>query len=123
VESPKRGKAQHFKVVSVLGSLETFKASGFGEAKPKNWAKYGLTDTSKGLVLQGADGKELARLRLGLEVKDKPGTVYARGSGPDVLEVSATWGELPTKPEDLLEPPPSPAGTDGGPDSTATPTP
>jgi hypothetical protein len=107
----------------VLGSLETFKASGFGEAKPKNWAKYGLTDTSKGLVLQGADGKELARLRLGLEVKDKPGTVYARGSGPDVLEVSATWGELPTKPEDLLEPPPSPAGTDGGPDSTATPTP
>lgn len=123
VESPKRGKAQHFRVVSVLSSLDTFKASGFGEAKPKSWAKYGLTDASKGAVLYGADGKELARLWLGHEVKDKPGTVYARGSGPDVLEVSATWVELPTKVEDLLEPPPSPAGADGGPDATATPTP
>ncbi|MFP2906005.1 DUF4340 domain-containing protein [Pyxidicoccus sp. 3LFB2] len=123
VEAPKRGKAQHFRVVSVLGSLDTFKASGFGEAKPKSWAKYGLTDASRGVVLQGADGKELARLWLGNEVKDKPGTVYARGSGPDVLEVSATYVELPTKVEDLLEAPPSPAATDGGPDATATPTP
>jgi hypothetical protein len=121
VESPKKGKALHFRMVSVLSSLDTFKASGFGEAKPKGWAKYGITDASKGVVLLGADGKELARLWLGNEVKDKVGTVYARGSGPDVLEVSATYVELPTKVEDLLEPPPSPA--DGGPDATATPTP
>jgi hypothetical protein len=123
VESPKQGKAKHFRVVSVLGSLDTFKASGFGEAKPKSWAKYGITDASRGVVLQGADGKELARLWLGNEVKDKAGTVYARGSGPDVLEVSATYVELPSKLEDVLEEPPSPAGVDGGPDATATPTP
>ncbi|MFP2924259.1 DUF4340 domain-containing protein [Pyxidicoccus sp. 3LG] len=125
VESPRRGKAQHFKVVSLLGSLDTFKATAFGEAKPKSWAKYGISDASKGAVLQGADGKELARLWLGHEVKDKPGMVYARGSGTDVLEVSATWvEELPSKPEDLLEAPPSPAGKDGGgPDATAVPTP
>jgi hypothetical protein len=121
VESPKKGKAQHFKVASVLGSLDTFKASAFGEAKPKSWAKFGISDASRGAVLQGADGKELARLWLGNEVKDKPGTVYARGSGPDVLEVSATWVELPSKVEDVLEAPPSPA--DGGPDATAAPTP
>ncbi|RKH88076.1 DUF4340 domain-containing protein, partial [Corallococcus sp. AB038B] len=77
VESPKQGKAQHFKVASVLGSLDTFKASAFGEAKPKSWAKYGISDASRGAVLQGADGKELARLWLGNEVKDKPGAVYA----------------------------------------------
>lgn len=124
VESPKQGKAQHFKVVSLVGSLDMFKASGFGEAKPKNWAKYGITETSRGAVLLGADGQELARLQLGGEVKDKPATVYARGSGPGVLEVPAAWVELPTKVEDLLEAPPAVAGTDAGPaGATATPTP
>lgn len=123
VESPKRGKAQHFKVASLLGALDTFKASAFAEAKPRSWEKYGISDASRGAVLLGADGKELARLWLGNEVKDKPGTLYARGSGTDVLEVSATWVELPTKPEDVLEAPPSPAGADGGPDATATPMP
>ncbi|QSQ24742.1 DUF4340 domain-containing protein [Pyxidicoccus parkwayensis] len=123
VESPKKGKAKHFRVLSVLSALDTFKASAFGEAKPKSWAKYGISDASRGVVLQGADGKELARLWLGNEVKDKAGTVYARGSGPDVLEVSATYVELPNTLEDVLEAPPSPAGADGGPDATATPTP
>nr|WP_225937977.1 DUF4340 domain-containing protein [Myxococcus sp. RHSTA-1-4] len=122
VEAPKRGKAQHFKVAALLGSLEAFKASGFAAAAPKSWTKYGLSDASRGAALYGADGKELARLWLGDEVKDKPGTVYARGSSPDVLEVSATWGELPTKPEDVLELPPAPAADAGSP-ATAAPTP
>lgn len=122
VESPKKGKAKLFRVASVLGALDTLKASAFGEAKPKSWAKYGITDASRGAVLQGADGKELARLWLGNDVKDKPGTAYARGSGPDVLEVSSTWVELPAKVEDVLEEAPSPS-VDGGPDATATPTP
>ncbi len=123
VEAPKRGRAQHFKVASLLGALDTFKATAFAEAKPRNWAKYGISEASKGVVLLGAEGKELARLWLGDEVKDKPGTVYARGSGTDVLEVSASWVELPTKPEDVLEAPPSSAGVDGGRDATAVPTP
>ncbi|MCP3143686.1 DUF4340 domain-containing protein [Pyxidicoccus xibeiensis] len=123
VESPKPGKAQHFKVASLLGSLDTYKAVAFGEPKPKSWAKYGISDASRGAALLGADGKELARLWLGHEVKDKPGTVYARGSSADVLEVSATWVELPAKVEDVLEAPPSPAVTDGGTDATAAPTP
>nr|WP_246357071.1 DUF4340 domain-containing protein [Pyxidicoccus fallax] len=121
VESPTRGKAQHFKVLSLLGSLDTFKATGFAGTAPRNWAKYGISDASRGAVLQGADGKELARLWLGDEVKDKAGTLYARGSGPDVLEVSVGWVQLPTKPEDLLELPPS--AEDAGTPATAAPTP
>jgi hypothetical protein len=123
VESPKQGKAQHFKVLSLLGTLDVLKVSGFGEAKPKSWAKYGITDASKGVALLGADGRELARLWLGNEVKDPPGTVYARGSGPDVLLVPAGWAELPMKVEDLLEAPPAVAGADAGTGATATPVP
>jgi hypothetical protein len=121
VESPRRGKAQHFKVASLVGALDTLKASAFAGTAPRSWAQYGISDASRGAVLQGADGKELARLWLGDEVKDKPGTVYARGSGPDVLEVSAAWVELPTRPEDVLEAPP--AAGDAGPDATASPSP
>ena len=123
VQSPRQGKARYFKVLSLLGTLDLLKASGFGEAKPKNWAKYGITEASKGVALLGADGGELARLWLGHEVKDKPGTVYARGSGPDVLEVTSGWAELPMKVEDLLEAPPAVAATDGGTGATAIPMP
>ncbi|WP_426753417.1 DUF4340 domain-containing protein [Myxococcus sp. Y35] len=103
MESPRRGKAQHFKLASLLRTLDTVKATGLGEANPKNWARYGVTPASRGVVLLGADGKELARLSLGDEVPDEPGTLYARGSGTDVLLVPESRLVLPTRAEDLLE--------------------
>lgn len=104
VETPTRGKAQKWKMVSQLGALHALKASDFGEANPKRWEKYGLTDASPGVTLLGADGKELARLRLGDEVPDDPERVYARGSGNEVLQVELSRiSELPTRASDLLE--------------------
>jgi len=103
MESPQRGKAQHFKVAALLRALETLKATGVGDASPKSGARYGLTSGSRGVVLRGADGKELARLSLGDEVPDAPGSVYARGSGADVLLVPESRVQLPSRAEDLLE--------------------
>ncbi len=104
VETPTRGKAQKWKVVSLLGALHGLKASDFGEANPKRWEKYGLSDASRGVTLLGADGKELARLRLGDEVAEQPERVYARGSGNEVLQVELSRiSELPTRASDLME--------------------
>lgn len=113
LETPTRGKAQKWKLVSLLGALHALKASDFGEANPRQWEKYGITDASPGVTLLGADGRELARLWLGHEVPDAPERVYARGSGGEVLQVeSSRLSELPTQASDVLEPTPSPdAGT------------
>lgn len=113
VETPTRGKAQKWKVVSLLGALHALKASDFGEANPKRWEKYGLTEASRGVTLLGADGKELARLRLGDEVEEEPERVYARGSGNEVLQVELSRiSELPAQASDLMEAAPTP---DAGP--------
>ncbi|NVI99700.1 DUF4340 domain-containing protein [Myxococcus sp. AM009] len=108
MESPRRGKAQHFKLASLLRALEGLKATGSSETNPKNWARYGVTADSPGAVLLDSDGRELARLWLGTEVPDEPGTLYARGAGPDVLKVPESRLTLPTRPEDLLEAAPAP---------------
>jgi hypothetical protein len=118
VETPKAGKAQGFKVASLLKLLSTLKAATFGEANPKKWDKYGITETSRGTSLQDASGKELARLWLGNAVPGKEGFVYARGSNAEVAEVELVrLAELPARPEDLIEATPT-AATDGG---TSTP--
>ncbi|ATB49133.1 DUF4340 domain-containing protein [Corallococcus macrosporus] len=116
MESPRQGKAQHFKLASLLRALDGLKATGFGEARPRSWARYGVTEQSRGAALLGADGKELARLWLGDEVPDEPGTRYARGSGTDVVKVPDSRLTLPTRPEDLLEAAPARPT----PDSTST---
>jgi hypothetical protein len=115
MEAPQAGKAQAFKVGSLLSHLDKLKASTFGEASPKKWDRYGITEASRGASLQDASGKELARLWLGNEVPDKPGFVYARGSYAEVAEVElARLGELPSRPEDLLAATPASAAMDGG---------
>jgi hypothetical protein len=119
VDEPPRGKAQKWKVMAALGALQALKASDVGEANPKRWEKYGLTDTARGVTLLGGDGKELARLWLGNEVPEQPGRLYARGSSNEVLEVEASrLGDLPESVSDVLGPPP--AAPDAG---TASPAP
>ncbi|TQF13479.1 DUF4340 domain-containing protein [Myxococcus llanfairpwllgwyngyllgogerychwyrndrobwllllantysiliogogogochensis] len=112
VESPKQGKAQHFRVVSLLRALGALKATSFGDAKPRSWAKYGIDEASRGAVLLGADGRELARLWLGGDVPDSSGLSYVRGSGPEVMEVSIEGLVLPVRAEDLMEGAPAPEPTE-----------
>ncbi|AGC46643.1 putative lipoprotein [Myxococcus stipitatus DSM 14675] len=116
VESPTPGKAQHFRVVSLLRALGALKASAFGEAKPRSWAKYGISESSAGVQLLNQEGHELARLSLGTPVPDSADLSYARGSGPEVLEVRMEGLELPRRAEDLTDALPAPA-----PDEAATP--
>ncbi|WP_224246263.1 DUF4340 domain-containing protein [Hyalangium gracile] len=114
VESPKAGKAQSVKVASLLNTLGNLKASTLGEANPRKWEQYGITDTSRGVSLQDASGKELARLWIGSAVPGKEGSVYVRGSSNQVAEVEQVrLSNLPERPEDVLEGS-SPAATDGG---------
>ncbi len=114
VEAPKAGKAQGVKVASLLSFLSNLKAASFGEASPKKWDKYGITEASRGVSLQDTSGKELARLAIGSAVPDKEGLVYARGSTSEVAEVElARLSTLPEHPEDLLAVTSS-AATDGG---------
>jgi hypothetical protein len=115
VQEPRTGKAQAWKVASLLKTLHTLKAATFGESNPRKWDKYGITDASRGVVLQDASGKELARLWLGAEVPNKENHVYARGSGNEVMEIDLAWlDELPSRPEELIEVPPAAAPTDAG---------
>ena len=118
VEGPDGGRARHFRVVKLLGTLEALKAAAFGEANVKRWERYGISEASRSVVLRDADGKELARLWLGHAVPEQEERLYARGSGPDLLEVSASAVEdLPTSAADLKDAPP------GGPDGGGAPTP
>ncbi len=115
VQSPRPGKAQAWKVASLLGVLHSLKASTFGEASPKEWARYGVTEASRGVVLQDVGGKELARLWIGGEVPGKAGHVYVRGTGNAIMEVEqARLPEFPSRPEDIIEAPPAADPTDGG---------
>ncbi len=112
VVSPMPGKAKEFKVASLLGSLEKLKGVAVTEVRPKSWSKYGIGDASRGVSLLGADGKEVARLWIGNEVKNNSNRLWARGASDEVLEVekSAING-LPLALEDLMEGMPAAAGT------------
>ncbi len=104
VVEPMPAQAREFKVASLLGALERLTASALGEPRPKNWSKYGISDTSRGVSLLDADGKELVRLRLGTEVKGNPKRLWARGSAEEVLELEkSTLEGLPLKFEDLVQ--------------------
>lgn len=115
VQEPRSGKAQSSKMASLLKTLHSLKATTFGEANPRKWNKYGITDASRGVVVQDASGKELARLWIGSEVPGKEDHVYARGSGNQVMEIDVAWlAELPSRPEDVIEVPPPAAAPDAG---------
>jgi hypothetical protein len=86
VVAPREGKAQVFKVTSVLWTLGAYKALSNVEENPKDWKKYGLGEKARAIILSGPDG-ELARLTIGDPVPGKPDTFYVRGTKPVVVEV------------------------------------
>jgi hypothetical protein len=124
VTAPQQGKALEQKVTAMLSALSNLKAAALGESKPKRWDTYGITDQSRAVVLLGADGKELAKLQLGSEVKGNTSRTWARGLLEDVAEVdSFTLNDIPKAVTDILEPPPATAGNSEGGGTTGAPTP
>jgi hypothetical protein len=100
---PATGQVQQVKVAALLGKLSDAKVAAFGE-RPKSWATYGITEASRGVTLVGEKGEMLALLRVGNDVKGKPGRVWVRGSHDEVLEVEKSiLGDLPASEADLLE--------------------
>ena len=113
VLAPQKGPGKRWKITSALWALSSLKAFAVGEESPKDWGKYGITDSSRRVSLYSADGKLLAKLVIGKAVPGKSNTVYARGKPNWVAEIDPSkLSELPTRTEDVLE---TPAATlDGG---------
>ncbi|PTL82554.1 DUF4340 domain-containing protein [Vitiosangium sp. GDMCC 1.1324] len=104
VVAPMPGLAREFKVASLLGSLEKLKAAAIGESRTKNWARYGISDTSRGVSLMDSTGQVMARLWIGNQVKGNPERVWARGSSEDLFELDkSALDALPWKLEEFLD--------------------
>jgi hypothetical protein len=111
VVAPREGKAQVYKVTSVLWTLSAYRAGTRVEENPKDWGKYGIGPKSRFIALFGADGGELARFTIGDPVKDKPDTFYVRGNGPIVAEVDGSrFKDFPVIIGDVLELPKADGG-------------
>lgn len=104
VIAPRVGKAKSFKVSALLWTLASFKATGWVDEPPKDWAKFGFDGKSRAITLFGADGAELGRLVIGHEVPGQPGQFYVRGTKDQVaLSDGGRFGEFPWTGADLLE--------------------
>ncbi|MBU8897643.1 DUF4340 domain-containing protein [Corallococcus sp. M34] len=105
LEGPSPQPVQHFRVLSILGRLGALRATASQALQGKAWQTYGVRDTARGVALQDAAGHELARLSIGDAVPHQAESRYARGSGPDVLEIPAlAVDELPWRPDDVRAP-------------------
>ncbi|HEX9507783.1 MAG TPA: DUF4340 domain-containing protein, partial [Myxococcales bacterium] len=87
VVTPEKGPAKRWKISSLLYKLASLKAASVVADAPVDFSKYGISGSSRGVGLFDATGKELARLEIGKDVKDKPGAVYLRGSRNQVLQM------------------------------------
>lgn len=109
---PVKGAAKQFKIAALLWTLGSLKASDVLEEKPKDLKKYGF---DRWVSLADASGRELARLQVGADVRDRPGFKYLKGSRDQIVAGDAQrLADLPSKVEDLLETPPPGAATDAG---------
>lgn len=115
VAAPREGKAKVFKVTSLLWALGSLKATAWGEAKPKNWGKFGIDGRARSIGLYGSDGVELGRLAIGTELKDKKGTFFVRGQKNQVAECDGTrFSEFPFSLSDVLDEPVDAGVTEAG---------
>jgi len=112
--TPEKGPAKRWKISSLLYTLASLKAAGVVDDAPVDFAKYGISASSRGVRLLDATGKELARLEVGKATKDNAEAVYLRGSRNQVLQMDSTkLSDLPTQIDDVIERPFRP-GQDGG---------
>lgn len=110
VAAPEKGPAKRWKISSLLYSLASLKAARVVDDAPGDFAKYGISASSRGVRLLDAAGKELARLEAGKAAKDNAEAVYLRGSRNQVLQMDSTkLSDLPTQVDDVIERPLRPA--------------
>src|SRR5262249_55252826 len=116
VTSPEKGPAKKWKVSSLLWTLGSLKSAAVVDDKQaKDLGRLGLDARARQGALFDAGNRELARLALGREAPGRPGTLYAKGSRGQVVELDGSrLSDLPTSPADLVDR----AGADAG-----TPTP
>lgn len=115
VASPREGKAKVFKVTSLLWALGSLKATAWGEANPRNWAKFGIDGRARSIGLYGRDGVELGRLAIGTELKDKKGAFFVRGQRNQIAECDGSrFSEFPFSLSDVLDEPVDAGVADAG---------
>jgi hypothetical protein len=107
--------ADSFKASSLLYGLTSLKSEATEEKLPSDAKATGLGPTARTLVLEGQDGKALGSITLGGTSKKPAGTFVRDDRGRVVVVDSARLKDIPSKPADLLAPPPPPlVGVDAG---------
>lgn len=101
VTAPVKGPAKQFKLAAILWTLGAMKASDVVDEKPKDLKKYGF---DRWVAVADASGKELGRLMIGADAKDRQGMKYLRGTRDQIVAGDASrLADIPTKLEDVLE--------------------
>jgi hypothetical protein len=109
--APKQGPAKQFKIAALLWTLGSLRGTEVIEDKPKDVKKYGF---DRWIAVADASGKELGRLHVGADIKDKPGMKYLRGTRNQVVAGDGSrLADLPTRLDDLLDAPGAAAGDAG----------
>ncbi len=115
LRAPTEGVADGFKASALLYGLTSLRAEATDEKLPSDAKTTGLGPTARTVTLEGQDGKALGSLALGGTAKKPPGTFVRDDRGRVVVVDPGRLRDFPTRPADLLPPPPpSPAGADAG---------
>ena len=116
LRAPTEGVADGFKASSLLYGLTGLRAEATDETLPSDARTTGLGPTARTVTLEGKDGKALGSIALGGAARKPAGTFVRDDRGRVVIVDPARLREFPTRPADLLPPPPpaSPAGADAG---------
>jgi Domain of unknown function (DUF4340) len=97
------GKAQIFKVTSLLWTLASLKAQSSAEPDSKKIGSLGINNSSRWIALFGVSG-ELARLTFGTSVPGKPNYFYVTGSNGSAVESDGSrFGEFPKSANEILD--------------------
>ena len=104
--APVQATAEPFKLAGLVYALTSLRAEATEEKLPTDVSKTGLGPGARAVVLEGADGKPLATLTLGKQSTKPAGTFARDDRGRVVVIESSRLGGLPTRPADLLPPPP-----------------
>ncbi len=112
---PAPSAADGFKASALLYGLTGLRAEATDEKLPTDARTTGLGPSARSVALEGQDGKTLGTVVLGGPSRKPAGTFARDDRGRTVVVETARLKELPSKPADVLPPPPpQPAGADAG---------
>lgn len=116
LREPTEAVADGFKVNALLYGLTSLRAEATEQKLPSEAKVTGLGPGARTVTLEGQEGKALGTITLGGTSAKPAGTFVRDDRGRVVVVQSARLKELPTRPADLLPPPPPAAlpGADAG---------